>query len=414
MRYSAHATTEQALSPSHARGAPALRPNSATQARGSNQAHLRRLMASRLQAKLTIGAVDDPLEHEADAAADRVMRMAEPQISDSSAAPKLSRKCEKCDDDKVSAAQAKRGDLALEAGGDAPEGIEVALDAPGRPLDENMRGFFEPRFGHDFGQVRVHTDSNAAEANRQLGAQAFTFGAHVFFAEGKGPGHDFLTGHELAHVVQQGAAPSIDAAGPARPAPANTAQRWIQRLPGDGMSPPGDCSWSTYIPLRISKETAVAIAEGLGGCKGDDSCPRLAFKIAAIGAEIAARVAVAAECFRGGDTGHVEQIRNKTTALDTCLALFAASNCSPDLIEKMKEVVEGLRALLATTFVVTAAAVVIALIVVIIIALIALIEAIVAAIAAAAAAAAEAAAILAAAAALVAMLGALKDQLAEA
>jgi hypothetical protein len=35
---------------------------------------------------------------------------------------------------------------------------------PGRPLDAAARAFFEPRFGMDFGRVRVHTDERAAES----------------------------------------------------------------------------------------------------------------------------------------------------------------------------------------------------------------------------------------------------------
>jgi hypothetical protein len=73
----------------HAR-APATTPPTRSPAAHplSNQLVLRRL-----QAKLQIGAVDDPLEREADAAADRVMRMAEPTLSVASAPPSLSRKC---------------------------------------------------------------------------------------------------------------------------------------------------------------------------------------------------------------------------------------------------------------------------------------------------------------------------------
>jgi hypothetical protein len=29
------------------------------------------------------------------------------------------------------------------------------LNSPGRPLDADTRAFIEPRFGHDFGHVRV-------------------------------------------------------------------------------------------------------------------------------------------------------------------------------------------------------------------------------------------------------------------
>ena len=65
----------------------------------------------------------------------------------------------------------------------------------------------EPRFGHDFSKVRVHTDDTAAEAARTLHANAFTAGSHVVFSEGQfapdtSNGRRLLA-HELTHVVQQ-------------------------------------------------------------------------------------------------------------------------------------------------------------------------------------------------------------------
>jgi hypothetical protein len=68
----------------------------------------------------------------------------------------------------------------------------------------------EPRFGADFGGVRVHTGDRAAGMNRDLGAQAFTHGSHIYLGEGKNdtasPAGKRLLAHELTHVVQQGGA----------------------------------------------------------------------------------------------------------------------------------------------------------------------------------------------------------------
>ena len=78
----------------------------------------------------------------------------------------------------------------------------------GEPLPEQVRGFFEPRFGFDFSRVRVHHDGEAATAAARLGAQAFTTGADIGFAEGQyAPATETgrsLLAHELTHVVQQG------------------------------------------------------------------------------------------------------------------------------------------------------------------------------------------------------------------
>ena len=73
----------------------------------------------------------------------------------------------------------------------------------GSPLPDNVRSFMEPRFGADFSQVRVHTDSQAVQMNQAVGAQAFTHGSDIYYGSGKSPAISDLTAHELTHVVQQ-------------------------------------------------------------------------------------------------------------------------------------------------------------------------------------------------------------------
>ncbi|MBD2521327.1 DUF4157 domain-containing protein [Nostoc sp. FACHB-133] len=88
----------------------------------------------------------------------------------------------------------------------ADSSIESRLNSSkgdGDPLADEVRSFMEPRFGADFSQVRVHTDSEAVQMNRDLNAQAFTHQQDVYFGAGKSPAKDALTAHELTHVVQQ-------------------------------------------------------------------------------------------------------------------------------------------------------------------------------------------------------------------
>jgi len=88
-----------------------------------------------------------------------------------------------------------------------PSIVHEVLRSPGQSLDSNTRAFMEPRFGHDFSQVRVHTDAKATESARAVNALAYTVGQHVVF--GSGQHASFTTGgrqlltHELTHVVQQ-------------------------------------------------------------------------------------------------------------------------------------------------------------------------------------------------------------------
>jgi len=88
-----------------------------------------------------------------------------------------------------------------------PPIVHDALSSSGKPLDAGTRAFMEPRFGHDFSQVRVHTDARAAESARAVNALAYTVGRDVVFgARQYEPGTSEgrrLMAHELTHVVQQ-------------------------------------------------------------------------------------------------------------------------------------------------------------------------------------------------------------------
>lgn len=91
---------------------------------------------------------------------------------------------------------------------------------PGQPLDGTTRRFFESRFGHGFGDVRIHAGDRAAATARAQNAHAFASGGDIVFARGRydpaSPAGQRLLAHELTHVVQQrtalaAATPSGDA-----------------------------------------------------------------------------------------------------------------------------------------------------------------------------------------------------------
>jgi hypothetical protein len=82
-----------------------------------------------------------------------------------------------------------------------------SLKGKGNPLNRPIKDYFEPRFGVDLGNVRVHTDGNANLLARSIHAKAFTYGNHIVFGEGQYQ-PDTLTGkkliaHELTHTIQQ-------------------------------------------------------------------------------------------------------------------------------------------------------------------------------------------------------------------
>lgn len=92
-----------------------------------------------------------------------------------------------------------------------PPEVQTALNDTGQPLEPVARAEMEARLGHDFGQVRLHTNGRAAESARAVEAQAYTLGHDVVFAQGQyapeTPAGKHLLAHELAHVAQQKEAP---------------------------------------------------------------------------------------------------------------------------------------------------------------------------------------------------------------
>ncbi|HEY9132672.1 MAG TPA: DUF4157 domain-containing protein [Dyella sp.] len=145
----------------------------------------------------------------ADLAATRAAPSAQPS---SSAGLRLQRKCAcgshaaeggECESCKKRVQ--RKGHTGAGASG-VPSIVHGVLGTPGRPLDASVRRWMEPRFGHDFSGVRVHTDSQAAESARSIGALAYAVGQHVVFDHRQyapdTPAGRHLLAHELAHTIQ--------------------------------------------------------------------------------------------------------------------------------------------------------------------------------------------------------------------
>lgn len=168
--------------------------------------------APEIQPKLIVGATHDPLEHEADLIAERMIpSVASRPVRGGSAADDARRK-----HDAGSDAGQAAGGIA------APALVREVLSSPGEPLDQASRGLFESHLGFDLGSVRLHTGGRAAESARSLGARAYTVGSDVVFGRGQyqpqTQSGQRLLAHELAHVAQQR---SLIGCGPA----AHTIQR---------------------------------------------------------------------------------------------------------------------------------------------------------------------------------------------
>ncbi len=180
-----------------------------------NRAVSRLIKSGSLQAKLRIGRPGDIYEQEADRVAEHVMRMPEPLVSNE---PKVSgvtgctpvqRRCPECKPKKEEEEVVRT----KEDSGSTPEVTSelessiTSLHSGGKPITPETREFMQLRFDADFSDVRVHSDTRAADLARSVNARAFTIGRDIVFGSGQfTPENESgkkLLAHELTHVVQQ-------------------------------------------------------------------------------------------------------------------------------------------------------------------------------------------------------------------
>jgi Domain of unknown function (DUF4157) len=213
--------------------------------KSDDQASAKGSKPSFFQAKLSVGQPNDKYEQEADAVANSVVnhrqgntpvvqqkeissiqRYATPmedekfstndermkhdkEIQEKPEVQMMCAGCEKEDKEKKGAVQKK-----ADGGGTASPKLSSKIESAsgkGKTLPRNTLAEMNNSFGVDFSKVNIHTDSESAQMNKELGAQAFTHGNDIYFNSGKynsntAEGKQLLA-HELTHVVQQGYAP---------------------------------------------------------------------------------------------------------------------------------------------------------------------------------------------------------------
>lgn len=202
-----------------------------------------------IQPKLRIGEPDDQYEQEADRVADRVMTMPEPKQASNngqwslgggrgkgSIIQRQTAECPECGDAEEGIQRQVDSEEEEEPEKEEEEPLQAkfmsnksppvtpgfkgriqSMRGRGQPLSASTRAFFEPRFGHDFGSVRVHTGGEASETARAINAKAFTWGSHITFNQSQYSPNTVLgkrlLAHELVHTIQQkssvGKAPSV-------------------------------------------------------------------------------------------------------------------------------------------------------------------------------------------------------------
>jgi peptidoglycan hydrolase-like protein with peptidoglycan-binding domain len=187
-------------------------------ARGIHQAASGRVPVSLhpqavLQTKLAVSSPSDAYEQEADRVSDQVIHMPNPQAFTPCACgggcPRCNAKAGQLGAKRVAqpVGTGQREANPVAAPTDLSPVVARGTSGGGQALDGDTRAFMESRFGRDFGNVRVHANSNAAESARALDALAYTSGRDVVFGNaqyvpGSVAGRRLLA-HELTHVIQQ-------------------------------------------------------------------------------------------------------------------------------------------------------------------------------------------------------------------
>lgn len=235
-------------------------PTNPIAAAAGNQAVQRLLGLGVIRAKLSVSSPTDPDEREADRVAERVMSSVTPAHG----------KCDTCASGSPCSTCAR--DERIQAQHQPGSGSQVsttpnikALRGGGQPLATSLRSFFEPRFGRDFGAVRVHTDGPAAESASAIQANAYTYGSNIVFGartyEPDSSAGQKLLAHELSHVVQQGHAAALpseheSATGPTEAVQLSSSQISEERIARDfdgGVA--GSADAGVPIPAGLPEET---------------------------------------------------------------------------------------------------------------------------------------------------------------
>ena len=225
-----------------------------------------------IQAKLKVGQPGDIYEQEADRVAEQVMRMPEPKLKRQAEEKEEKTIQTKSISDQImpmtqrnigeeESVLAKAIDKNPYVGQSLQKQLTQSQDE-GSSLPEHSSAFMESRFGTDFSDVRVHTDSQATEMAKTLNAQAFTRGKDIYFGAGRyaprTTSGDRLLAHELTHVIQQRSLPAIQGFPPSLSRLSTENSEIIYRQPAD----------ATGTEAVTPSKPAAGIAPGVMELKG--------------------------------------------------------------------------------------------------------------------------------------------------
>ncbi len=204
---------------------------SSVQAHNLSQISIFPNLSNIIQPKLKINSPGNKYEQEADSMANQVMSMSTTfiqhkhigsakneqghiqqkplveQISTLSSSCLAQCKSTKCEEEEKQVLQTKSNTgIKGKASNNLTNQVQQSQGS-GLSMDNDTKSFMESRFGVDFSNVRIHTNSTAHNMNQEINARAFTVANNIYFNRGQyNPKIDSgkkLLAHELTHVIQQ-------------------------------------------------------------------------------------------------------------------------------------------------------------------------------------------------------------------
>ena len=215
-----------------------------------------------IQPKLTINDPNDEDEKEADNIADKVMRMQQPFVQTKPLPiTSVQQKCAHCEEEEKKAQRKEMNDNET-TGEHSLDSYVGKINSSGQSLPGEVRSFYEPRFGYDFSNVKVHTDSVAAKSAQSINALAYTSGNNIVFNSGQySPathGGKHLLAHELTHVIQQESSFKESANGSSQKGKAPEIQRLVKRAKVTGCD---DQSESAFSDIKAAEQAAFTLLQ---------------------------------------------------------------------------------------------------------------------------------------------------------
>ena len=167
-----------------------------------------------IQPVLEVGKEDDEHEKEANHVADKVMKMSDSEEEEKKM-KESSSKVQMMPDSKTSTIQESPVKVRMQTDGStggmmASKNVEQGINkskGEGQLLSPDLRDEMGSKMNADLNSVKIHTDENAVQMNKEVGAKAFTHGNDVYFNKGQYDPESsqgkHLLAHELTHAVQQ-------------------------------------------------------------------------------------------------------------------------------------------------------------------------------------------------------------------